>query len=123
MTAHELTEEGDIGEIEVVGDLLDAFLRVFQLIAHIGQHRLAVGATFHAQAIVDQLAIVGEELDLLLRKVQDGVLIQDLTQPLFAKGQLTGQLKIAKAKQEEASLNFQQTLLQAGTRPTDTGGE
>ena len=66
---------------------------------------------------------MGEELDLLLREVLDGVLIQDLTQPLFAKGQLTGQLKIAKAKQEEASLNFQQTLLQAGTRPTDTGGE
>ena len=40
MTAHELTEEGDIREIEVVGDLLDAFLRVFQLIAHIGQYRL-----------------------------------------------------------------------------------
>ena len=114
MTAHELAEEGDIGEIEVVGDLLDAFLRVFQLIAHIGQHRLAVGATLHAQAIVDQLAVATEELDLLLREVQDGILIQDLTQPLFAKGQLTGQLKIAKAKQEEASLQFQQTLLQAG---------
>ena len=41
--------------------------------------------------------------------------VGSLTQPLFAKGQLTGQLKIAKAKQEEASLNFQQTLLQAGT--------
>ena len=40
--------------------------------------------------------------------------VGSLTQPLFAKGQLTGQLKIAKAKQEEASLNFQQTLLQAG---------
>ena len=37
-----------------------------------------------------------------------------LMQPLFAKGQLKGQLKIAKAKQEEASLQFQQTLLQAG---------
>ena len=40
--------------------------------------------------------------------------VGSLTQPLFAKGQLTGQLKIAKAKQEEASLNFQQTLVQAG---------
>lgn len=40
--------------------------------------------------------------------------VGSLTQPLFAKGQLTGQLKIAKAKQEEASLQFQQTLLQAG---------
>ena len=38
--------------------------------------------------------------------------VGSLTQPLFAKGQLTGQLKIAKAKQEEASLQFQQTLLQ-----------
>ena len=40
--------------------------------------------------------------------------VGSLTQPLFAKGQLTGQLKIAKARQEEASLQFQQTLLQAG---------
>ena len=40
--------------------------------------------------------------------------VGSLTQTLFAKGQLTGQLKIAKAKQEEASLQFQQTLLQAG---------
>ena len=40
--------------------------------------------------------------------------VGSLTQPLVAKGQLTGQLKIAKAKQEEASLQFQQTLLQAG---------
>ena len=41
--------------------------------------------------------------------------VGSLTQPLFAKGQLTGQLKIAKAQQEAASLQFQQTLLQAGT--------
>ena len=41
--------------------------------------------------------------------------VGSLTQPLFAKGQLTGQLKIAKAQQEEASLSFQQTLLNAGT--------
>ena len=40
--------------------------------------------------------------------------VGSLTQSLFAKGQLTGQLKIAKARQEEASLQFQQTLLQAG---------
>ena len=40
--------------------------------------------------------------------------VGSLTQPLFAKGQLTGQLKIAKARQEKASLQFQQTLLQAG---------
>ena len=40
MVAHIFAEEGDVGEIEVVGYLLDAFLRVFQLIAHIGQHRL-----------------------------------------------------------------------------------
>ena len=97
MTAHELAEEGDIGEIEVVGDLLDAFLRVFQLIAHIGQHRLAVGATLHAQAIVDQLAVATEELDLLLREAQDGILIQDqfafpekIVQPDIVVNGLTG---------------------------------
>lgn len=41
--------------------------------------------------------------------------VGSLTQPLFAKGQLTAQLKIAKARQEEAALSFQQTLLNAGT--------
>ena len=41
--------------------------------------------------------------------------IASLTQPLFARGQLTGQLKIAKAQQEEARLSFQQALLNAGT--------
>ena len=41
--------------------------------------------------------------------------VASLTQPLFAKGQLTGQLKIAKAQQEEAELSFRQALLNAGT--------
>lgn len=41
--------------------------------------------------------------------------VGSLTQPLFARGQLTSQLKIAKAQQEEARLSFQQTLLNAGT--------
>lgn len=40
--------------------------------------------------------------------------VGSLTQPLFQRGQLTGQLKIAKAQQEEARLGFQQTLLNAG---------
>ena len=41
--------------------------------------------------------------------------VGSLTQPLFARGQLTSQLKIAKAQQEEAQLSFLQTLLNAGT--------
>ena len=45
--------------------------------------------------------------------------VGSLTQPLFARGQLTGQLKIAKAQQEEASLAFQQTLLRAGSEVND----
>ena len=49
--------------------------------------------------------------------------VGSLTQPLFAKGQLTGQLKIAKAKQEEASLQFQQTLLQAGAEVNEALGQ
>ena len=40
--------------------------------------------------------------------------VGSLTQPLFAQGKLTGQLKIAKAQQEEAALGFRQTLLNAG---------
>ncbi|MDO4164998.1 MAG: TolC family protein [Bacteroides sp.] len=45
--------------------------------------------------------------------------VASLTQPLFNRGQLIGQLKIAKAQQEEASLNFQQTLLNAGSEVND----
>ena len=45
--------------------------------------------------------------------------VGSLTQPLFARGQLTAQLKIAKAQQEEASLAFQQTLLNAGIEVND----
>jgi len=40
--------------------------------------------------------------------------VGSLTQPLFAQGRLTGQLKIAKAQQEQASLAFTQALLNAG---------
>lgn len=41
--------------------------------------------------------------------------IASLTQPLFNKGTNIAQLKIAKAKQEEAKLGFQQALLNAGS--------
>ncbi len=40
--------------------------------------------------------------------------VGSLTQPLFNKGQITSQYRIAKAQQEEARLNFQQTVLNAG---------
>ena len=40
--------------------------------------------------------------------------VGSLTQPFFAQGRLVGQLKIAKAQQEQASLAFQQALLNAG---------
>ena len=46
-------------------------------------------------------------------------IIGGLTQPIFAKKQLTGNLKIAKAQQEEALLTFEQTVLQAGQEVTD----
>lgn len=40
--------------------------------------------------------------------------VASLTQPLFAQGKLIAQYRISRAKQEEAQLNFQQTLLNAG---------
>ena len=40
--------------------------------------------------------------------------VGSLTQPLFAQGRIVGQYKIAKAQQEQASLAFQQALLNAG---------
>ena len=42
-----------------------------------------------------------------------------LTQPLFNKGQIMAQYRIAKAQQEEASLSFQQALLNAGSEVND----
>lgn len=40
--------------------------------------------------------------------------IGSLTQPLFQNGRLRAELKIARAQQEEAKINFQQSLLNAG---------
>lgn len=42
-----------------------------------------------------------------------------ITQPIFARGQLVGQLKIRKAQQEEALLTFQKTVLGAGQEVSD----
>ncbi|MCC8145257.1 MAG: efflux transporter outer membrane subunit [Bacteroidales bacterium] len=46
-------------------------------------------------------------------------IIGGLAQPIFAKKQLTGQLKIRKAQQEEALLNFEKTVLMAGQEVSD----
>ena len=40
--------------------------------------------------------------------------IGSLTQPLFQNGRLRAELKIARARQEEAKIRFQQSLLNAG---------
>ena len=45
--------------------------------------------------------------------------VGSLTQPLFNKGQIMAQYRIAKAQQEEASLAFQQALLNAGSEVND----
>ncbi|MGN0213833.1 MAG: efflux transporter outer membrane subunit [Muribaculaceae bacterium] len=42
-----------------------------------------------------------------------------LTAPLFSKGSLTANLRIAKARQQEALLKFEQTLLDAGNEVND----
>lgn len=49
-----------------------------------------------------------------------GSFVGNLTQPLFAKKQLTSNLKIAKARQEEALLGFQKAVLNAGTEVSNT---
>ena len=46
-------------------------------------------------------------------------IIAGITQPIFAKGQLKGNLKITKAQQDEALLNFSNTLLVAGQEVSD----
>ena len=45
--------------------------------------------------------------------------VGSLTKPLFNKGQIMAQYRIAKAQQEEASLSFQQALLNAGSEVND----
>ena len=45
--------------------------------------------------------------------------IGSLVQPLFSRGKNIANLKVAKAQQEEASLSFQQTLLNAGAEVND----
>jgi NodT family efflux transporter outer membrane factor (OMF) lipoprotein len=46
-------------------------------------------------------------------------IVGGLTQPLFAGNQLRGQVKITKAQQEEALLNFEKTVLTAGQEVSD----
>lgn len=45
--------------------------------------------------------------------------IGGLTQPIFNRGQLTGNLKIAEAQQESALITFQNTVLKAGQEVSD----
>ncbi|MCD8263013.1 MAG: TolC family protein [Tannerellaceae bacterium] len=46
-------------------------------------------------------------------------LIGGITQPLFYQKQLTGNLKLTEAQQEEALLTFEQTVLAAGQEVSD----
>ena len=45
--------------------------------------------------------------------------VGSLTQPLFNRGQVVAQYRIARARQEEAALAFQQSLLNAGSEVND----
>lgn len=45
--------------------------------------------------------------------------VGSLTQPLFARGQVIAQYRIARARQEEAALAFRQTLLKASSEVND----
>lgn len=46
-------------------------------------------------------------------------IIGGLTQPIFARGQLRGNLRVRQAQQEEALLTFEQTVLNAGREVSD----
>lgn len=48
-----------------------------------------------------------------------GNIVAGLTQPLFNKGQIKGNLKLAQAQQEEAVLTFSNTVLAAGQEVSD----
>ena len=67
-----------------------------------------------------QISQVENSLALLLaetpRNYERGMLAK---QPLFNKGQVVAQYRIARAQQEEAALGFQQTLLNAGSEVND----
>ena len=108
MTAHELAEEGDIGEIEVVGDLLDAFLRVFQLIAHIGQHRLVdqVESSSVNEALV-QYQTAQEKRDLFAQQVNALQTAYRSTSLLMEHGTTT-YLEVLTAQQSLLSVQLTQ---------------
>ncbi len=46
-------------------------------------------------------------------------IVVGMTQPIFARGQLTSSLKVAKAQQEEALLTFEQSVLSASKEVSD----
>ncbi|NDW18895.1 efflux transporter outer membrane subunit [Dysgonomonas sp. 216] len=46
-------------------------------------------------------------------------IVGNLAQPIFARNALRGQLKLAKAQQEEALLSFKQTVISAGNEVSD----
>ena len=46
--------------------------------------------------------------------------VASLTQPIFARGEINAQYKISKAQYQEAEIQFQQTLLNAGAEINTT---
>ncbi|MGP1624275.1 TolC family protein [Bacteroides heparinolyticus] len=69
-----------------------------------------------------QISQVENSLALLLAETPGKFLasaVGSLTQPLFARGQVIAQYRIARARQEEAALAFRQTLLKAGSEVND----
>ncbi|MDR2119228.1 MAG: efflux transporter outer membrane subunit [Tannerellaceae bacterium] len=73
----------------------------------------AQAAFYPSLTLSGTLASVLRPEDILLNLVGQAV------QPLFAGNQLRGQLKTAKAQQEEALLNFRKALLTAGQEVSD----
>jgi NodT family efflux transporter outer membrane factor (OMF) lipoprotein len=80
-------------------------------------------ANFYPSITLNTGSIIGYSSNALSHFFQPENLIANIlgsiTQPLFAQKQLTGNLKIAKAQQEEALITFRQTVLAAGQEVSD----
>lgn len=73
----------------------------------------AAQASFYPSLTLNSGSLIGFVENFRPENIVANILAS-LTQPIFAQKQLTGQLRIRKAQQEEALLTFQKTVLTAG---------
>lgn len=78
----------------------------------------AARASFYPSLTLNQGSMIGFMTNFTPENLMANILTS-ITQPIFAKKQLTTQLKVAKLQQQEALLTFHSTVLSAGKEVSD----